>query len=826
MPEIAIEQAMTLAFQHYQEGRLPEAEKIYRQILSGRPNHPEALHMLGAIAHAVGQHQLGVDFMQRSIASDSSVPDYHNNLGAVFQTMGKYEAAVTCFQNALKLKPNYPEACNNLGNTLREQGRHDAALNAYRHAIRLKPDFADAYYNLGILLANNGQWDAAIDAYRAALRCKPDYAAAYSNLGNVLKKKGLLNEAINAYHSALQLKPDYAEAYNNLGNALQDQNRFQEAVDAYHTALRIKPDDASVHNNLANALRLKSRLQEALGEIQIAIKLKPDLAEAQNNLANILLDLGRLDDAIPACRKAIELRPDYAEAHNNLGNIFMAQGRLDEAAAAQRAAIGINPNYSESFSNLGNVLNLQRRPDEAIAAYREAIRLKPDLAEAYCNLGAIFTNVGLFDQAIAACRKAIEIKPDCTIAHDNLLFALHYHPDYDSRAIYKELVQWNAHQAEPLKPFILPHNNNHDPDRRLKIGYVSADFGEHACGLFLEPLLRSHNHQQFEIFCYAQIVKPDKQTPTFQSYADQWRSSVGLSDQQFADQVRRDGIDILVDLKLHTNDNRLLVFARKPAPVQVTWLGYPGSTGLSAIDYRLTDPYLDPPGQDDEFYSEKSIRLPDCFWCYDPLTNQPQINELPALQNGFISFGCPNNSPKINQGVLELWIPVLCQVKHSRLIILSNPGEHRRRIINMFQANGIDSSRVEFLGKRSRLEYLKLYHRMDIVLDTTPYNGHTTNFDALWMGVPVVSLSGQTVVGRAGRSILTNLGLTELIAETPEQYVEIAVKLAGDLPGLTELRSTLRRRMESSPLMDAQRFTQNMESIYRDIWWKWCSNAT
>ena len=335
---------------------------------------------------------------------------------------------------------------------------------------------------------------------------------------------------------------------------------------------------------------------------------------------------------------------------------------------------------------------------------------------------------------------------------------------------------------------------------------------------FTIPLLSNHDHRQCEIFCYADVARPDAVTERLRGYADVWRSTVGLSDQQVADLVRSDQIDILVDLTMHTANNRLLVFARKPAPVQVAWLAYPGTTGLSTIDYRLTDPYLDPPGLFDAFYSEESIRLPDTFWCYDPLTDQPPVNALPALENGFITFGCLNNFCKVNDGCLALWAQVLQAVPQSRLLLLAPRGQAREHVLARLEQEGIAAPRVEFADRQPRLEYLKLYHRIDMALDPLPYNGHTTSLDAFWMGVPTLTLVGKTVVGRAGWSQLCNLGLQELAAETPEQYVALAARLAGDLSRLQELRGTLRQRMLRSPLMDGKRFARHVEQAYRQMW--------
>ncbi|MGD0390476.1 MAG: hypothetical protein ABSC42_16145, partial [Tepidisphaeraceae bacterium] len=294
-------------------------------------------------------------------------------------------------------------------------------------------------------------------------------------------------------------------------------------------------------------------------------------------------------------------------------------------------------------------------------------------------------------------------------------------------------------------------------------------------------------------------------------------------DAQVAAQVREDQIDILVDLKLHTGENRLLIFAQKPAPVQATWLGYPGTSGLDTMDYRLTDPYLDPPGLDDACYSERSIRLPDTFWCYDPLANEPAVNAPPCLEKGFITFGCLNTFCKVNDALLTLWAGVLKALSNSRLLLLVPKGSARQRVLDRLGQEGIGPERVEFVARQSRPEYRKTYHRIDIGLDTVPCNGHTTNLDSFWMGVPVITLVGQTVAGRAGLSQLTNLGLLELIARTPDQYVQIATDLAGDLPRLGELRRTLRARMQTSPLMDGPRFARNVEAAYRQMWRNWCA---
>jgi predicted O-linked N-acetylglucosamine transferase (SPINDLY family) len=540
-----------------------------------------------------------------------------------------------------------------------------------------------------------------------------------------------------------------------------------------------------------------------------------------------LKDRGHLDEAISAYRQAVALRPGYAEAHNNLGNALRDQGRLDEAVVAYRQAIALRPNLPEAYNNLGNALNDQGQLDEAIDAYRQAIALRPDYAEAHNNLGSALRDQGRLDDVIAACRQAIALKPDYTAAHSRLLFTLRYHAGYDAAAIAEEQRRWNRQHAQPVRRFVVPHRNDRSPDRRLRIGYVSPDFRNHVVGRNLLPLFSQHDRRQFEIIGYAQVLRPDAMTSLFQQSADDWRGIVGLSDEQVAEQIRADRIDLLVDLALHTPDNRLLVFARKPAPVQVTFAGYPGSTGLSMIDYRLSDPYLDPPGMDESIYSEHTIRLPNSFWCYDPLENRDiSVNSLPALERGVVTFGCLNSLCKINDDVLALWARVMRQVENSRLLLLAPQGSPRQRTLDRLRHEGIDPGRIEFVSRQSGQAYLELYHRIDLSLDSFPYNGHTTSLDSFWMGVPVVTLVGQTVVGRAGWSQLSNLGLSELAAQTAEQFVRIAVELTEDLPRLKEVRRTLRQRMEHSPLMDASRFARNIEAAYRRMWQRWCESTS
>jgi predicted O-linked N-acetylglucosamine transferase (SPINDLY family) len=534
---------------------------------------------------------------------------------------------------------------------------------------------------------------------------------------------------------------------------------------------------------------------------------------------------GRLAEAEAIYRQVLAQRPNHADALHGLGELAGQTGWLDQAVNLIRRAIAICSTNASYYNDLGKFLKDQGQLDQAIASYRQAIRLKSDYPIAHSNLGSALACVGQLDEAIAAYRQALRIEPDYASAASNLIYIAQFHPGYDAKMIYEENLRWNQQYAEPLKKFIQPHTNNREPDRRLRIGYVSPDFREHCQSFFTIPLLSNHNREAFEVFCYADLRRPDAITERIRGYAQVWRSILGTTDAEVARTIREDRIDLLVDLTMHMARGRPLVFARKPAPVQAAWLAYPGTTGLSAMDYRLTDPYLDPPGLNDQFYSETSIRLPDSFWCYDPLVTELLVNPLPAQTNGHVTFGCLNNFCKVNEPVLRLWAQVLKTIPGSRFMLYCPEGSHRQPLLEMLQRDGISPDRIELIARRPRLQYLELYHRIDVGLDTFPYNGHTTSLDSYWMGVPVVTLVGRMVVGRAGLSQLSNLGLPELIARTPQQYVRIVADLAGNLPRLAELRRTLRARMQASPLMDAPRFARNIESAYRRMWRNWCERG-
>jgi len=704
-----------------------------------------------------------------------------------------------------------------------QAGHLPQAEALYRQILQQQPHHADALHLLGVIAHQAGRHDIAVDLIGRAVAVNPNYPEAYGNLGMVLQAQGNLDGAIAAFRQAIALNPNYPEAYSNLGHALHSQGQMDAAVAACRQAIALMPNHPQAFGNLGNGLFSQGRLDASIAAYRQAIALNPNYPEAYNNLGNALRAQGQLDAAIAACRQAIALKPGFPEAHSNLGNALRAQGQLDAAIAAYRQAIALKPGFPEAHNNLGNALQSQGQLDAAIAAYRQAIALKPNYPGAYGNLGNALHSEGQLEAAVTAYRQALALSPDNAGIHSSLVYTLHFHPAYDARTLAGEHRLWNLRHAEPLNKFIPTHPNDRSPERRLRLGYLSPDFRNHPVGRFLLPLLAHHDKSRFEVLAYAQVPVPDEMTQRLRSYADGWRNLVGLSDAQAAELIRQDQIDILVDLSMHTASNRLLVFARKPAPVQVTYLAYCSSTGLETIDYRLSDPYLDPPGMDESLYSERTIRLPETYWCYQPIDPATQAGPLPALAQGHITFGCLNNFYKVTAPTLAAWARLLRVVPDSHLLLHAQEGAHRQQVRDWFVRQGVAALRIQFAERMPMAAYFDLYRRIDIALDPFPYGGGTTTCDALWMGVPVVSLVGGTAVGRSGLSILSNVGVPELAARAEEDYVRIAAALAGDLPRLGRLRATLRQRMAQSPLMDAPRFTRNIEAAYRQMWRTWCA---
>jgi protein O-GlcNAc transferase len=558
-----------------------------------------------------------------------------------------------------------------------------------------------------------------------------------------------------------------------------------------------------------------SEAERLCGQI---LSQQPGNADALHLMGVTKFQMGRSLEGADYVRRAIEREPGRAEFQNNLG-LILADSSATKSIAAFRSATRLEPNLPEAWLNLARML---REGDEAIAAFAEVLRINPNCFEAHYALAHRLKETGRIEDAVDHYRRAVDLNPQSSTAHDDLLYAMYFDPGCGKEQILAEHLAWARRHADPLKPGNPHFENDRNPDRRLRIGYVSPDFRAHPIGRFMWPLLAEHDRKGFEVFCYDTSFGADVFTPRLREGTDVWREATRLTDAALAEMIRADRIDILVDLTMHMAFNRLLVFARKPAPVQVTYLAYPGTTGVSTIDYRITDANLETEEMARGSYVEKSVWV-SSYWCYQGWEQSPETQEPPLSRNGFVTFGCLNNFCKVNDRTLDAWGRILAGTGESRLILLAPEGDTRGRARDQMARHGVSADRIEFVDRTGLTEYLNLYQRIDIALDPFPYVGGTTTCDALWMGAPVVTLAGQTAIGRGGVSILNNLELTEFVAENIAKYVDISTRLAKDLAKLDALRKSLRGKMRASRLMNGKQFAADFERVYREMWKNWCA---
>jgi protein O-GlcNAc transferase len=714
----------------------------------------------------------------------------------------------------------------------RNTGQWQNAEKLYNQILQIQPKNPQAlqFYNaLGSALTHQGQLTEAIACFQKVLVFNDTHAEIHNNLGIALAQNGHIEEATLCFQKALTLRQNYVEAYYNLGLVLDQQEQFVKAMNCYQKALAINPHYAEAYNNLGNIYRKLNQLKEAFACYQKALKIKPDYSQTYNNLGVISQQQGHRIEAITYFQKAISINPNFLEAHKNLGLVLNEQEQFEQAMTCFQTVLSLNPNDVEAYLSLGNAFKALGQMTQAMASYQKAISLNPNDFKAYHGLGLIWKNQARLDKAIEHYQKALAINPHYVSVHNCLVYALNFALGYNRANIFLEHQRFNEQHAKPLAKWIQPHRNDCNANRKLKIGYLSADFRRHSAAYFMKPFLEHHQHQDFEIFCYYNHARHDDFTQNLQSYADHWLNCVTLSDSELTEQIKQDQIDILVELSGHTDGNRLLVFARKAAPVQVFYtVNYVNTTGLTTIDYRITDNYADPQELADAYCSETLIRVPNSYYCYDPIDEHPPANELPALTNRYITFSSFNSYAKLNHDTFALWAQVLNKVPDSKLIMktksLTEPSI-QKEVKEQLGRFGIEPQRILLGYESTPNTTIKAYHQIDIGLDTFPFNGATTTCQALWMGVPIVTLVGETTAARAGLSILSSIGLTELIAYTPEQYVDICIKLANDYEYLQNLRANLREKMRASPLMDGVSFTRYLESIYLNLWKKWCESS-
>jgi predicted O-linked N-acetylglucosamine transferase (SPINDLY family) len=741
-------------------------------------------------AHQAGRAAQAEALCRQALALEPEHPEALYFLGVLASERGDLNAAGELLERAIAADDQMPESRYALGRLRQVQGRHGDAEKHYRAAAALDDTLADPHARLGELMALHGRWPEAESSLRSAAALNPRDADVQHKWATALRRLGRAPESVEAYRRAVALKPGDIEMEYHFGTALLESGRAAEAREQFRRTFAAAHKDPPVLAKLGVTLT-PIVPNEAIEALRSASARMPADAHVTNDLGFALAQVNRMDDAVAAFREAVRRQPAFAAAHSNLANALQALGCIEEAIASVREAIRLNPSAAEAHHTLANFLRASGRIVEAIAEYRQSITLAPHYREAY----------------------------------DNFLYSLYFSPNHDAAAIVTEHRRWgqmiSAAGAPPA-----PHQNDRDPGRRLRIGYVSPDFYDHIAGVWIQQLLMHHDRSQVELFCYSATLVETPATERFKRLAGPgWRTIVGLNDDQAAALIRRDGIDVLIDCAVHTGGNRLPVFARKPAPVQVTHIGYPGTTGLSQIDYRISDAELDPPGRSEAFSTaEAPFRLPGGFFLYTQTEPPPPPGPLPALSRGHITFGCMNNPGKVTEPAIELFARVLKRIPSSRLLMmLRDVPTLRDERRSQLASHGVSADRIDFVPPGPLRHFRAAHQNVDIALDPIPCNGGITSCDALLMGVPIVSLSGDTPPSRAGASLLARVGLRHLAVEDKETYVETAARLAADTAALAQLRAELPQRTLGSTIFNSANHTRELEVAYREMWQKWCA---
>jgi tetratricopeptide (TPR) repeat protein len=804
-------------------GRLEEAESSYRQALLINPNYTEACSNLGVVLQKLGRLDEAEIYYRRALRIRPDYAEAHSNLGVILHKMGRPGDAEISYRRAIQINRDHAETHNNLGNALKDLDRLDEATASYRQALRINPDYAEAHYNLGIVLADMCRPDEAETSFRRALKIVPEYADAHYNLGNLLKESGRPNEAQASYRMALEIKPDFEDAHSNLGVILSESGLLDEAEACFRKALQITPDSVGAHYNLGVILKKSGRLDEAEACYRRTLRIAPKYIGAHYNLGNLLRESGRLDEAQASYRAALQINPDFVEARSNLGLILKDLGRLDEAEACYLRVLNIRPDDAAAHCMLGAIYHDWGRSIDAAASCRRALEIDPDYTQARINLGGALQHMNRLDEAVTTFRRALESDPNCDLAHNNLLFCLLQDARMDAEALFSEHLRFAEQFEAPLRAGWPRHGNSRDPDRPLQVGFVSGDLRDHAVAYFIEPVL-AHlaGYAQLSLHAYSNTYIDDHITQRLRGHFAHWHPISSLSDAALAEKILADDIDILIDLSGHTAKNRLLTFARKPAPVQVSWMGYPGTTGLSAMDYYLADRFFVPHEGFSAQFSEKIVLLPASA-PFIPNKDAPPVNSLPALNNGYVTFGSFNRPSKINRPVVALWAQLLRSLPKSRMLLAGMPAKENDTLSEWFELEGIERSRLSFHMRSDMGRYLDLHHQVDICLDTFPYNGGTTTLHALWMGVPTLTLTGSTAAGRSGVTILSHAGLAAFIAHDAEDFLRKGLSMAGNHSKLEGIRSHLRERMTQSAMGQPAIIAAGLYQALCIMWQRWCS---
>ena len=815
------------------QGRLEAAAECYREVLALSPEFLAAYNNLAAVAHAQGRSAEAKRLYTTLIKRQPEHAQHYRNLAVVLEAMGEADAAKRAFLKALSLAPRDPEALYRLGVVAQEEGDLERAEKLLLGALSLRPEYAEAHFTLGRVRLNQRRPEPARASFEEALRLRPDSSTVLAALGETALALGDGAAAEGHYREALVGHPDEVEAHFNLAVFLQrdgeehlgaerEEARLGEAIERYRRVLEMDPLHGGARFNLGSAYLTLERYDEAVSVFRQLIADEPGSSEGYNNLGNAYKGLGETEQVLGCYEKAIALDGENAQAHYNLGLMLQELMEFEAADRSYQRAQALNPDSAETLNNRGVLKKELGLLGEAEAFHRQALAIDPEYPEAHCAMGVLLKEQGRLDEASGEYREALRLRPGYVGVHSNEVFLHSYMAGREPVEIFEEHRQWAAQHAAHLYPDTPRFANARDADRPLRVGFLSPDLRRHSVAYFIEPVFRGHDRQAYRLYAYSDACRGDAVTERLRDGAEQWRDTCGWSDERLVEQIREDAIDILVDLTGHTAGNRMLVFARRPAPLQVSYLGYPATTGLATMDYRLSDARADPEGMTEPLHSERLLRMPESFLCFEAPEEAPAVVAPPSVERGYVTFGSFNNLAKLTPQMVAVWAALLKRVPDSRLLLkyrsLADEGT-RARFERLFAEHGVPAERLRLTGRIPSLDgHLGLYGEVDIALDTYPYHGTTTTCEALWMGVPVITLGGPSHVSRVGVSLLTGVGLEALVADDEADYIDRAAALAADPVRLAELRQGMRERMRGAPLMDEAAFNRALEGLLRDIW--------
>jgi protein O-GlcNAc transferase len=832
--KLTINHALQQAVGAHKAGQLQKAHHLYAAILKVQPKHADANHNMGLLTVGDGKVKLALQFFESALeANPSNAQFWYSHIIALIKLERLKDAKALLDQAKIK------------GIKGADFDQLERRLNKANKSLSIVPDNADTYYNMGNALQEQNKLEEAIEAYRKALKIKPDYANSYYNIGTIFQQQNKLKEAIEAYNKAIVIKPDDSDAYINMGIALKEQNKLEEAIQAYNKAIAIKPDDANAYYNMGIAFKKKKKLAKAIEAYNKALAIKPDYANAYHNMGIALTEQNKIEEALEAYNKAIAIKPDHVDAYNNMGIILQEQNKLEEAIEAYNKALAIKPDYANAYYNMGIAIQDQGKPEEAIEAYNKALAIKPDYANAYYNMGIILQEQNKMEEAIEAYNKALAIKPDYEDARTQKLHQQAHICKWDSIIDDINLIPELGTLEKHVTPFaLLPLEDS--PDRhltrskifakakypqktlpssvrpskrpkRIRIGYFSTDFKEHPVAYLIAKVLEQHNRDQFEVFGYSLhgFSSGEMRQRLARSF-DCFTDVQDMSDKDITLQARQDKIDIAIDLNGYTQNSRTGIFAYRAAPIQINYLGYPGTLGADFMDYIVADRFLIP-GENQKYFNEKPLYLPNTYMptddCREISQNPINRSDMGLPDDAFV-FCCFNNNYKISPNEFDIWMRLLTKVENSVLWLRESNQLSSINMKNEAQKRKVDPSRLVFADRAPMDEHLARQRLADLFLDTFAFNAHTTATEALWAGLPVVTKIGQGFAARVAGSLLNAVGLPDLITETEKNYEALILELATNPTKLAKIKEKLASNRLTQPLFNTELYTKHLENGY------------